>query len=280
MLGTAGSVLGVDVGCSPTKKSGSVCRLDWTSDSLEWSFARFRAVEPERTESTVRVAGRNCLIAAAFDGPLRQGLDIIGRYRAAERMLTRRLQPLIGKPGQSSAPVGKLLNEHANACARIVIDHCDLAWAEQDIRIHDKAVAEAFPTAFLGLLIDDPAALNARRGDRSDTFYMHLVSTGGIERLLRYLLPNRSLRAPLTTVTNHDDRAALVCAFTALCVAAGDYTAVGDEDGWIVLPPAALQPAWARALLQQNADEERTGSLRHGGSTRAVQSAASYAAAQ
>jgi hypothetical protein len=210
------------------------------------------------------VAGEARLAAAAFDGPLRQGLDIIGRYRAAERMLTRRLQPFIGKPGQSSAPVGMLLNEHANACAQIVLDRCDLAPAEQDIRIHDKAVAEAFPSAFLGLLIDDPVALNARRGDRSDTFYLHLAASGGTARLLRHLLSNRSLRDPLTTVTNHDDRAALVCALTALCVAAGDYTAVGDEDGWIVLPPASLQPAWARALLQQNADEERAGSLRHG----------------
>jgi hypothetical protein len=120
-------------------------------------------------------------------------------------------------------------------------------------------------SAFLGLLIDDPASLNTRRGDRSDTFYQHLAASGGIERLLRHMLPGRALREPLSTVTNHDDRAALVCALTALCVAARDYTAVGDEDGWIVLPPASLQPAWARALLQQNANEERAGSLRHEG---------------
>lgn len=265
MLHSTGSVLGVDVGCSPTKRSGSVCRLEWSADGIWWSIARFRAVEPERAETIARVAGEGRLAAAAFDGPLREGLDIIGRYRAAERMLTRRLQPLIGKPGQSSAPVGMLLNEHANACAQIVLDRCDLAPAEHDIRIHDKAIVEAFPSAFLGLLIDDPAALNARRGDRSDTFFQHLAACGGIERLLHHLLPSRSLREPLTTVTNHDDRAALVCALTALCLAGGDYTAVGNADGWIVLPPVNLQPAWARGLLQQNAAEERAGSLRHQG---------------
>lgn len=43
-------------------------------------------------------------MAAAFDGPLRQGFDIIGRYRTAERMLTRRLRPLIGKPGSPARP--------------------------------------------------------------------------------------------------------------------------------------------------------------------------------
>lgn len=264
MLHASGSVLGVDVGCSPTKRSGSVCRLEWSADAIWWSLARFRAVEPEREQTIVRIAGENRLAAAAFDGPLRGSLDIIGRYRAAERMLTRRLQPLIGKPGQSSAPVGKLLNGHANACAQIVLSRCDLAPAGYDIRIHERAILEAFPSAFLGLLIDDPAALNARRGDRSDTFYQHLAACGGIERLLHRFLPSRSLREPLTTVTNHDDRAALVCALTALCLAGGDYTAVGDDDGWIVLPPASLQPAWAGALLQQNAVEERTGSLRRG----------------
>ena len=37
---------------------------------------------------------------------------------------------------------------------------------------------------------------------------------------------------------NHDDRAAFVCALTALSVATGEFTAVGDERGaWIILPP-------------------------------------------
>jgi hypothetical protein len=46
-------------------------------------------------------------------------------------------------------------------------------------------------------------------------------------------------------VTNHDDRAALICALTALCVAAGDFTAVGDADGWIVPPPRRFVQDWA-----------------------------------
>jgi hypothetical protein len=263
MLPSEGSVLGIDVGCSPTRRSGSVCRLDWTSDSVGWSLARFRAIEPERTDTISRIAGDARLEAAAFDGPLRKGLDIIGRYRAAERMLTRRLQPFIGKPGQSSAPVGKLLNQHANACVEIVLARCTLAATDHPVQIHERAIVEAFPSAFLGLLIDDPISLNARRGDRSDTFYQHLSANGGFVRLLHHLLPNRSLVEPTATITNHDDRAALICALTALSIAAGSFTAVGDDDGWIVLPPEELQPEWARELLLQNAREEREGSLHH-----------------
>ena len=209
MLLSRGSVLGIDVGCSPTSRTSAVCRLDWNETTVSWTIERFRAAEPERADTISRVAGSAFLNAVAFDGPLRRGLDIIGRYRAAERLLTRRFQPLIGKPGQSSAPVGRLLNAHANACADAVLKVCHIGPTTHDVGIHDRAIVEAFPTAFLGLLIENPIALNARRGDRSDTFFCYLVETGGIERVVEHLLPGRRLAVPLASVTNHDDRAAL-----------------------------------------------------------------------
>jgi hypothetical protein len=43
-----GSVLGVDVGYSPKRRSSAVCRLDWTEQKIHWTIARFRAAEPER----------------------------------------------------------------------------------------------------------------------------------------------------------------------------------------------------------------------------------------
>lgn len=261
MLPARGSVLGIDVGFSPTKKSSAVCRLDWDEGSVEWSIERFRAVEPERTRTIMKVAGTVPLSAAAFDGPLRRGLDVIGRYRTAERMLTRRLQPLIGKPGQSSAPVGKLLNAHANDCARTVLDSCNLHEVRHSVGIHERAIAEAFPSSFLGMLIEQPEMLNARRGDRSDTFFQHLATAGTLNKLVTHFLPGRSLVSHPSTVTNHDDRAALVCALTALCVAASDFVAVGDDDGWIILPPATFVQSWALSLLESNAAGEETPAL-------------------
>jgi hypothetical protein len=100
--------------------------------------------------------------------------------------------------------------------------------------------------------LNDPVALDARRGDRSDTFFKHLTETGTLQKLLLDLLPGRSLALPLSGVNNHDDRAALVCALTALAVAAGDYTAVGDANGWIVLPPRRFIDDWAWDDLEAN----------------------------
>jgi hypothetical protein len=105
----------------------------------------------------------------------------------------------------------------------------------------------------LGVLIGDPLALGVRRRTRSDTFYLHLAQSGGLLRLLRHLLPGRSPETSFETVVDHDERASVACALTALCVGAGDYAAVGNEDGWIILPPAALIQPWAWNILTENA---------------------------
>jgi hypothetical protein len=114
------------------------------------------------------------------------------------------------------------------------------------------AVVEAFPTSFLGVLIENPSVLSPRRENRSDIFYFHLDQSDGLLDLLHHLLPGRAIR--FDTIKDHDERAALVCALTALCVAAGEYTAVGDDDGWIVLPPHSLIRPWAWTILSENAN--------------------------
>jgi hypothetical protein len=253
MLSSIGAVLGIDVGCSAVRRSSAVCRVAWNADEVTWRVARFRAVEPERSETILAVAGDGPLACAAFDGPLRSGFESIGRYRTAERMLTRRLHRRIGKPGASSAPVGRLLNAHANACATTVLQHCDVAAANHTVRIDDSAVVEAFPSGFLGVILDDPSSLAARRHNRSDLFFLRCCERGTFDRLIGHLLPRRSLVRSPTVLTDHDERAAFVCALTALCVAADDYTAVGDHDGWIILPPYALLEPWAREDLEANA---------------------------
>lgn len=265
MIANAGSVVGIDVGCSPTRRSSAICRLDWSASGVSWDIARFCAVEPERESVIAQVAGGRQIIAAAFDGPIRRGFGIIGRYRAAERMLTRRLRPLIGKPGQSSAPVGKLLNEHANDCVRHLVACCDVQDARHGVPIDQKALVEAFPSSFLGLMIDDPTHLAARRGDRSDTFFQHLAATGGYRALMECLLPGRKPALDPNAIINHDDRAAFICALTALCVAAGQFVAVGDDDGWIILPPRDFIQSAQWDLLGLNAEAELPGSLHQEG---------------
>jgi hypothetical protein len=256
MLASTGAVLGIDVGCSAIRRSSAVCRIAWTAHEVAFDVERFRAVDPERAETIVSIAGGLPLACAAFDGPLRRGFKAIGRYRMAERMLTRRLHRKIGKPGASSAPVGKSLNVHASACARTVLQHCAVALATHAVRIDERTVVEAFPSAFLGLMIDEPAALGARRHNRSDLFFVRCCERRTIDLLAGRLLPGRRFARAPADLTDHDERAALVCALSALCVAAGDYTAVGDQDGWIILPPYGLLQPWARADLEANAAAE------------------------
>ena len=68
--------------------------------------------------------------------------------------------------------------------------------------------------------------------------------------------PQMRLSEPLESITNHDHRAAFICALAALCVARNQYAAVGDpEDGHIVLPPI-FQP-WAEDSLRKNVGSVR-----------------------
>ena len=98
-----GSVLGIDVGWSPKRKSIAVCRLSWSEREVKWHIRRFRAIEPDRKDTIKRVVDDHDLLAVAIDGPLRPGFDEIGHYRSAEYLLTQQeLRERIGKPGQSS----------------------------------------------------------------------------------------------------------------------------------------------------------------------------------
>src|SRR5258708_36999389 len=93
-----GCVLGVDLASSPPRRSSAVCRLDWTEASVTWTIRRFRAVTREQEEVLMAVAGGVFLYAADFDGTLRAGLDLIGRYRNAEGMLHRGVNLKIATP--------------------------------------------------------------------------------------------------------------------------------------------------------------------------------------
>ena len=252
-----GSVLGIDVGWSEKKRSSAVCRLSWDDRQIQWEIDRFRATPSDRENTIRRVAGESELLAVAIDGPLRHGFDMIRRYRSAERLLSRgQLQKRIGKPGQSSSPNGKKLNVQANRTATFVKRCCRVREAKHGVRIDDRAIVEAFPTTFLGVMIEFPAQLKRPRS-RSDRYFAHLAEHHCIGRFVQRLLGGRKCIHDPRDVKNHDDRAALVCALTALSVVAGEFTAVGDKvDGWIILPPqwAFAGPAWAAACATARAE--------------------------
>lgn len=183
-------------------------------------------------------------------------LGPIGQYRRAEQLLTSRLQRLIGKPGQANAPIGKALNTATNEAAAIVLRRCRLAPSSHSCAIHERTIVEAFPSAFLGLLLSEPGNLAKGRAGKSDRFFEMLVAEGGLRDLIARWLPGH--RHPeIGSITNHDDRAAFVCALSALAVAASDFCAVGDRNGFIILPPADTIAPWALGYLRANAAEHQ-----------------------
>ncbi|WP_137152854.1 hypothetical protein [Devosia sp. FKR38] len=262
MLPVSGAVLGVDIGWSLRQRSSAVCLLRWDAQTIDWTIARFTAQDDDRRQTLLATIADTPLLAAAFDGPLRGDLGLIDSYRAAERLLSvRPLREAIGKLAQSNSGNGRLLNAATNACARLVMESGQLGAAGHPQAIHELAIAEAFPNSFLGLMLANPAPHKGGRGSRSDRYYTALVADGTLDRLLRLHLPGRLAGASFASVTNHDDRAALVCALTALGVVGADYCAAGDADGWIILPPPALIAPWARPVLRDAATAAAGGQI-------------------
>ncbi|MGV8831057.1 MAG: hypothetical protein ACOH2N_03700 [Devosia sp.] len=250
MLPETGSVLGIDVGWSLQSASSGICRLDWDGQGISWTLDHFNG-DPDRRRASVAAAcdGRS-LLAAGLDGPLRGDLAVIDRYRHAERVLSQRaIANRISQPGSSHSPIGRLLNHHTNEFARLLIELGTVQRAHHDHAVHQQALFEAFPTSFLGLMLED--AEKGLRQQRSDRYFTALVANGVLENLLVHHLPGRKLACDLASVRNHDERAALVCAITALGVARRDYLAVGDGDGWIILPPRAFVANWAQPIVAE-----------------------------
>ncbi len=258
-----GAVLGYDVGWSLERPSSAACLLAWDEDGIRLDLRRFTA-RPEAVREALRaLAGGRSLLAAAFDGPLGPRLRRLDLYRPAERILTRGLARHIGKPGPCNVPNGRRLNEAATAAARAVLALGGVGPAGHAAAIHPRALVEAFPTSFLGMLLDPGEAGRAPRRARSDIHYTRATAgprDGRLGALVRALLPGRRVATRLAGITDHDERAAVACAVTALCVALGRYAAVGDAaHGFVVLPPPAPRPGapglqpWALAILAANA---------------------------
>ena len=250
LLQMRGAVFGVDVGFSAKRRSTGLCLLTWDESSVDLHLRRTTA-DPVRRRTALQelLAWDSPPLTVALDGPLTNGLRRVRRYRVAEALLSHGVFQKRGKPGQTSSPVGLRLHEHATALAELILEEeaaggCVLASARHREPIHPLAIVEAFPSQFLAALVDE-SGLPAIHRDASDRYWDCCLAAGHLKRLIDAWLPGRVV-PDLCVFTNHDDRAAIVCALTALAVAHGDAVAVGDaEDGDIILPPRRFWGAGA-----------------------------------
>ena len=245
---SAGKVVGIDVGWSASRATTGLAVLAWDDTSITWHLDRAGIDKDERRRRLAALLARTRgpIEAVAVDGPLRPDLECRETYRGADALLCRGLFAQRGKVGATSSRSGFRLHQEAVVLADLALEH-PVARARHRPAIHARAVVEAFPNLFLGVLCDACAAapypVPLRPRQWTDAFYPALAAGGRLDALLRRLLPGRRLDAAWTSVTDHDDRAALACALAALGVAVGLFVAVGAEDGWVILPP---REAWGR----------------------------------
>jgi hypothetical protein len=248
MIPERGAVLGIDVGYSQTGHTTGLCALTWDEDALTWQAAVTATAGDVRAAALRQLTEKvDHVVAVAIDGPIRPGLECVRQYRCAESLLARGTFQRRGKPGACHHGVGWDLHCAATSVAKLVLDVVDVRPGA-----HHDGVLEAFPNAFLAVLHDEagfPRSVDAQRR-WTDVLYQRPSVRIALERLLATVAPGRAIvgdwdlsggsRAEL-----HETRSALVCALTALCVAAERFVAVGaTADGFIHLPPRS---AWGRA---------------------------------
>jgi len=195
----------------------------------------------------------------------------VDHYRAAEAILSRGVMQKRGKPGQTSTPVGQQLHAHATSLATLVLQRAQVDPATHRDPIVRERVVEAFPNIYLAALVNEADLVPLKR-NASDVYWRSLVELSNkLSCHFGQLLPGRTLRVDLASITHHDHRAGLVCALTALSVALDRHVAEGDAvDGDIMLPAqadwglsATAPGVWLEPVLRANLATVRTGKGAH-----------------
>jgi predicted nuclease with RNAse H fold len=191
--------------------------------------------------------------AIAIDGPIvptaTSSEEVI---RRCERLLSKGSFGKRCKPGFSHFGTGLKLRQAATTIASEMPAY----------RRHNSVrVVEAFPNAFLGVMLDDKtyaAFERIPRGKKSDILFAQASRGRTFEQLFEclgwddaILLEQIRTVADATTRISHEHRAALVCVLTAACALSGQAAYVGDEvGGSICLPPLCLWADWAKTVLE------------------------------
>lgn len=238
------SLLGIDVGYSQTRATTGIAAYRF-GQPLRLQCVRFDAAE---RRAALQDGGHHDAIA--IDGPLLPNPDLSG-LRASERILSRGAFARRCKAGFSHFGEGLKLR-HAAAMIASELKPCSSAGAQ---------VVEAFPNAFLGVMLEDAAYASfppsIPRGRKSDLFYARAAEDGCFARLFDHLgWHDDAFKSSVhgwaqpTTRLAHEYRAAIVCVLTAACALAGQTEAIGDvQGGHIHLPPRDLWAPWALDAL-------------------------------
>lgn len=241
------ALLGIDVGFSERRKTTGIASYRFGQG------VRLHCVGSLTEHRAEALRDGGLYDAIAIDGPI---VPDMSTARGCERILSRGLFGARCKAGFSHFGTGLKLRHAATVIA-----------GEMSSRRTARApVVEAFPNAFLGVMLDDAAyrrlGTPIPRGRKSDIFFAQTVADGRFETLFTCLgwddgrlLGEIMSLASVPTRAAHEHRAALVCVVTAACALSEKAEYIGDvAGGYICLPPKALWADWAlRALEAQQA---------------------------
>lgn len=238
-------LVGLDVGFSKTRLSSGAARLN--SQGLR--LGRVGST----WESRSKVLGPVDLAdMAAIDAPLLPKEHF--EPRACERVFTLGRFQRRCKPGLSHIPgTGQSFREAGFEAAEQLAPHVsDADTATQFPRVRTgKNIVEAFPNAFLGVMIPEPryeAMPALRRGrEKFDWLYDQWCENSGSGDLMAGLGFDNAFQRRCRDCRDREERAALVCLITAGAAFHGTYTAVGDpQGGYFFLPSLHFWADWAQ----------------------------------
>ncbi len=238
-------LLGIDVGFSRSRPTTGIAwsipgEVDAAKTYTDWE-RRQQKIPPATTFSVI-----------AIDGPLTPPDAPDDLARLCERLFIRDAFQTRCKPGLSHHGYGRALRKAAAETAAQVTHLAAATPIGQNV-IPGTAIIEAFPNAFLGVLLGDEcfALSKAAKRKKFDWLYEHAVEAGVFGELLQFIgWSDGRVLQKVADERDHERRAAWICLLTAACAAAGKAEVVGDEaGGWIWLPPAELWADWARQAL-------------------------------
>lgn len=250
------NIAGIDCGLTLKDPTSGVCRTGAGGFAVGHTYID----KLSRAQILMPVAHFDCL---GIDAPVLPLNVLDYAHRSAESLFMRGIFQKRCKPGASKVRgTGQALRRSGCDTA---IQFAVETYVQGDVlypRIQtNQNIVEAFPNAFLGVMLDEQIIDNAlkriSRGEKSDEFFL-LCNNHGVFRALEEHLDwqDATFWAAFLNTEHHDDRAALVCAVTAICAHQGHYVAVGDmAGGYFFLPPWPLWKPWAKKAL----DIERHG---------------------
>lgn len=248
-------LVGVDIGFSEQRRSNGIAVF------REGQLVRAERLNVSERDAVLRELREVDVVA--IDAPLLPPGTANSLARSCERAFSSGLFQKRCKPGMSHIPgTGQRLREHGHRAAeQLLVARSFRPSAPPLQRVWpDAPIVEAFPNAFLGVLVPDADYLTRtkiKRGGKFDWLYNRWRERG----LFRSVVAAAQLPEDIATrcdmEKDHDIRAALVCLLTAAFAAKGTAVAIGqDVDGYFFLPPMQMWADWAKEAIDSHAVDE------------------------